>query len=318
RRQVTEPRAVDLRDVLASLDRIVERVVGESITMKVVTTASLWTVRVDRGQIEQVIVNLIINARDAMPEGGRLVVRLTNTQVLAETPLFEGAKPGEYVELSVHDTGVGMSEEVKAHLFEPFFTTKDREQGTGLGLATCFGIVKQSEGYIWAESEVGEGTTVRVLLPRAQTADQKDAPLRADGELPRGTETIFVAEDEEKLRKLAVTVLRRLGYNVLEAENGEVAWNVAEARIDDIDLLLTDVAMPRVSGPELVRRLRTRRPELPVIFTSGYRSDALDLEAAAPDAVLLTKPFSPVILAHAIRRALDGKGRAAQGSSSSS
>lgn len=309
RRQVTEPRSLDLRMVLGNLDRIIERIVGENIEIKTVTSEDLWYVKVDSSQIEQVIINLVINARDAMSEGGRLVICLANMQVMTEAPVIEGAEPGDYVELAVHDTGAGMTDEVKSHLFEPFFTTKHREQGTGLGLATCFGIVKQSDGYIWVESTEGEGTTVRVLLPRSEPAGKPASTPPLEGGLPRGTETVFVAEDEDNLRRLACMMLHRLGYQVLEAENGDVALQVAESRIDDIDLLVTDVAMPRVSGPELARRLRAKRPDLPVLFTSGYASDSSDSRFSMSDTELLTKPFSPVVLAQAIRRMLDTRAR---------
>ena len=307
RREVAEPRSLDLREVLANLDRMLERLIGASIEMKVVVPGDLWRVRVDAGQFEQVIVNLTINARDAMPDGGRLVLRLANTRVVPEAPVFEGVQPGQYVELSVHDTGTGMTEEVKKHLFEPFFTTKDRERGTGLGLATCFGIVTQSEGYIWAESTLGEGTTVRILIPRTEGVDRVEATSPPDESMPQGTETVFVVEDEDNLRRLACQVLRQLGYRVLEAENGEVAMRVAEGRIADIDLLITDVVMPRMSGPELVRRLHAWRSDLPVIFTSGYTRDTIDLHATSPEAEFLRKPFAPPVLARAVRTALDGR-----------
>jgi len=307
RREVAEPRSLDLSEVLANLDRMLERIIGASIEMEIVVPRDLWRVRVDAGQFEQVIVNLTINARDAMPDGGRLVLRLANTRVVPEAPVFEGVQPGQYVELSVHDTGMGMTEEVKKHLFEPFFTTKDRERGTGLGLATCFGIVTQSEGYIWAESTLGEGTTVRILIPRTEGVDRVEATSPPDESMPQGTETVFVVEDEDNLRRLACQVLRQLGYRVLEAENGEVALRVAEGRIADIDLLVTDVVMPRMSGPELVRRLHAWRSDLPVIFTSGYARDTIDLHATSPGAELLRKPFAPSVLARAVRAALDAR-----------
>jgi PAS domain S-box-containing protein len=307
RRQVTEPRSLDLRDILANLDRMLERLIGPNIELKLVAPPDLWRVRVDGGQLEQVVVNLAINARDAMPQGGRLLLHLANTQVAPGAPVHEGVQPGQYVELLVHDTGVGMTDEVKRHIFEPFFTTKDREQGTGLGLATCFGIVTQSEGHIWVESTLGEGTTVRVLIPRTGEVDHAGATELADEHMPRGRETVFIVEDEDQLRRIACHVLRKLGYCVLEAEDGEAALRVAEARIGEVDLLVTDVVMPQMSGPELVRRLQVWKPNLPVIFTSGYARDTSALRADAPDARLLDKPFTLASLANAVREALDAR-----------
>ncbi len=309
RRQVTEPRSLDLREVISSLDRMLDRIIGDPIEVRVLVRDDLWPVKVDRGQIEQVVVNLAINARDAMPKGGLLVIRLANLVISPEAPLGQDVEPGCYVEIAVQDTGVGMTDEVRSHAFEPFYTTKDREHGTGLGLASCFGIVKQSGGHIWAESTRGDGTTIRVLLPRTNGSQDMASAPPPDTPIQTGTETVFVVEDEQRLRKLACRLLENLGYAVLEAEDGEVALGIAQACLDDIDILVTDVTMPRMSGTELAQRLRARRPDLPVLFTSGYDPALQDLHGATPGAELLHKPYSPSALATRVRTILDSRVR---------
>jgi CheY-like chemotaxis protein len=260
--------------------------------------------------MEQVIMNLAVNARDAMPDGGTLTIETTNIVIdEAYAAYHVGAKAGEHVLLAISDTGVGMDDEVKAHIFEPFFTTKERGQGTGLGLSTVFGIVNQNNGYIWVYSEVGKGTTFKIYFPRVEEAEP-EAPARAlplveDGQ---GTETILVVEDEAAVRELIVRVLTAHGYQVLEARDGPEALQVSEHHSDPIDLLLTDVVMPHMNGAELCERLRVPRPEMQVLYISGYTDNAIAQHGVLePGTNLLPKPFSMEGLLHTIRRVLGGR-----------
>jgi PAS domain S-box-containing protein len=308
RRQPLELHLVNLNDVLMDMDKMLRRLIGEDIEMTTMPGADLGTVRVDPTQLEQVVINLVLNARDAMPEGGKLTLETSNVHLdESYAQSHAGIVRGDYVMLAVSDTGIGMSDEVKAHLFEPFFTTKQVGTGTGLGLATCYGIVKQSGGYIWAYSEPGHGTTFRIYFPlvgeKPSALPQRDQV----GYLPPGAETILLVEDEEIVRTLAIHVLGDLGYTVLEAANGEQALRVLQEHAGEtIHLLLTDVVMPKMGGRALAERLRTIRPDLKMLFISGYSENGMaPLTTFEPGVAFLQKPFTPGSLARKVRDVLD-------------
>jgi len=309
RRQPLNPRVINLNEILVEMDKILRRLIGEDIELAIELVKDLWSVRVDPVQLQQVIFNLAINARDAMPEGGRLTLETTNVHLDDQyAQSHTSVIPGDYVMLAISDTGIGMTEEVKAHLFEPFFTTKEVGKGTGLGLATCYGIVKQSGGYIWAYSESRRGTTFKIYLPRAE--EEPSLPrLDEDATLyfPRGDETVLLVEDEESVRSLAIDILRDRGYQVLEASNGHEALLVAAEHKDEpLDLLLTDVVMPKMGGRALAEQLKKTHPDLKVLFMSGYTDDAISHQGVLdPGVALLQKPFTPALLARTVREALD-------------
>jgi PAS domain S-box-containing protein len=298
RRQVLSPKVVDLNRVLAGLEAMLRRMVGDGIELVLVPGADLGRVHVDPGQIEQVITNLVLNASDAMPEGGRLTVETANVELEA-TP--RGGLQGPCVMLAVSDTGRGMDAETRAHLFEPFFTTKARGRGTGLGLSTVYGIVEQSGGTIQVESEPGHGTTIRVSLPRTERVVEVGEPVHSLAPPRYGSEVVLLVEDEDGVLELARESLRIMGYTVLESSNGPAALEIAARHPGPIHLLLTDVVMPEMSGAELARRLARARPDLRVLFMSGYTSEGM-IEAGAP---LLQKAFTLDGLARAVREALD-------------
>ena len=298
RRQVLSPKVVDLNGVLGGLEATLRRMVGDGVELVLVPGADLGRVHVDPGQIEQVITNLVLNASDAMPEGGRLTVETVNVELEA-TP--RGGLQGPCVMLAVSDTGRGMDAETRAHLFEPFFTTKARGRGTGLGLSTVYGIVEQSGGTIQVESEPGHGTTIRVSLPRTERVVEVGEPVHSLAPPRYGSEVVLLVEDEGGVLELARESLRIMGYTVLESSNGPAALEIAARHPGPIHLLLTDVVMPEMSGAELARRLARVRPDLRVLFMSGYTSEGM-FEAGAP---LLQKPFTLDGLARAVREALD-------------
>jgi PAS domain S-box-containing protein len=302
RRQVIEPVVLDANDLLTDVTSLLRRIIGEHIELVTRTTPDLWACRVDVGQMEQVLMNLAVNARDAMPSGGQLCLETANA-VLEEScgPL----PPGEYVRLTVRDTGTGMEEEVQAHVFEPFFTTKPKGQGTGLGLATCYGIVRQHGGHICFSSQPGRGTAFHVYLPRVLGV----APVRTPGQAPAapgGSETILLVEDEPLVLEVAVAALRGLGYKVLCAGSGDEALALARQHPEPIHLLLTDVVMPNMSGPDLARRLAEMRPGTRVLYTSGYTDDTVLLHGVLEAGVaFLQKPYGPAALAARVREVLD-------------
>jgi two-component system cell cycle sensor histidine kinase/response regulator CckA len=328
RKQIIQPRVLDLNQVVAEMNRMLQRIIGEDIQMETILAPGLWSVRVDPARIEQVIVNLAVNARDAMPNGGRLVIETANvvldkTNTLFENPaLYRDFAPSleataerpetgsaEYVLLSVSDTGIGMSEKVKAHLFEPFFTTKQVGEGSGLGLSTVYGVVKQSQGAIQVDSEEGQGTSFKIYLPRTMERPISQARVAQSDDLPRGTETVLLVEDESAVRELAAYVLRRQGYTVLEAANGEEALSLAQKHGTAIDLLLTDVVMPHMSGKELADQLEALYPNIHILFTSGYTDETIDRHGVPiPNVDFIQKPFSPTTLAHQVRDALKRRG----------
>jgi signal transduction histidine kinase/CheY-like chemotaxis protein len=307
RMQVLQPRVIDLNGVVAEMGKMLPRLIGEHIEYSFTPDPKLAPVKADPGQIEQVILNLAVNARDAMPGGGKLSVLTTNVFVdEVEATKRPPMTPGRYILLSVSDTGHGMDEATKGHIFEPFFTTKEIGKGTGLGLATVYGVVKQSGGFIWVDSSPGEGTTFEIYLPQAAgkaanaEAEEKPAPIQG------GSETVLVVEDEAGVRELACKFLSVKGYNVLEAEGGPEALEVARRHPGMIHLLLSDMVMPKMSGTELAARLKTIRPEIRIAFMSGYSEfSSGDLGKRFPEAPVLQKPFSPVTLVAIVREALE-------------
>ncbi len=301
RRQILAPRVLDLNALIPETQKMLGRLLGTTVTMKSVLDPQLGHVRVDSSQVQQILVNLAVNARDAMPGGGTITIETCNVGGESEAP---GSR--ESVVLRVTDTGVGMDAATQARIFEPFFTTKERGRGTGLGLATVYGIVQQSGGYIRVTSAPGEGSSFTVVLPRVRAPLE---PLRASGNsplLPRGTETVLVAEDDESVRAMVDRILRGLGYQVIVASNGREAFAAAASHEGTIDVLITDVVMPGVNGFELARQLRETRPSIAVLLVSGdVDADAIRSGAVESGEVLLEKPFGPPELARAVRAALD-------------
>jgi two-component system, cell cycle sensor histidine kinase and response regulator CckA len=306
RKQVLQPKVLDLNELVDHSTSLLQRLIGEDIELLFVPGADAGRVRVDPGQLEQVIVNLAVNGRDAMPEGGRLTVETANVALLADYAARRvDVAPGPYVMLAVSDTGVGMDRAVQTRIFEPFFTTKGPGHGTGLGLATVYGIVKQSGGHIRVYSEPGRGTVFRIYLPRTD-APVEPASAAAPSALPRGAETVLLVEDESEVRGLAREVLEGLGYTVLEAAVPGDAILIAERHVGLIELLLTDVVMPGMSGSALASRVTAERPETKVLFMSGYTDDAIVRHGVLePGTSFLEKPFSPQALAMKVREALD-------------
>ena len=307
RKQVLQPQLLSLNQAVSGLEAMLRRLLGEDITLAVVLAPDLGTVEADPGQLEQVVMNLAVNARDAMPQGGKLTIETRNVdldQGYAET--HSGVTPGAYVLLAVSDTGHGMDPTVKAHLFEPFFTTKERGQGTGLGLATVHGIVHQSGGHIWVYSEPGHGTAFKIYLPRLS---EGAVPFQREPEpsgLSTGTETVLLVEDDPGVRNLVATTLTKCGYHVLQAEDGAAAAEVARSHEGLIHLLLTDVVMPGISGRSTAESLLRLRPEVKVLYMSGYTDDAITRHGILePGIHLIQKPFTPGALARKVREALD-------------
>jgi PAS domain S-box-containing protein len=313
RREVIEPRVLNLNHVVGELNQMLQRIIGEDVELSIDLAGDLWPVKVDPAQTEQVLMNLVVNSRDAMPDGGTLTIKTENVTLdQAYVAAHVDAQPGDHVLLTVSDTGQGMSGEVQAHLFEPFFTTKEQGQGTGLGLSTVFGIVRRSGGHIGVESHEGEGTSFKLYLPRdmeveVETPAQFLRPDAASSE--RGTETVLVIEDDAGVRHLAVRVLISYGYHVLEAEDGPEALQISEQYEKPIHLLLTDVVMPQMNGRELVNRLRGQRPGLPVLYMSGYADNTiLQLGRLPPDTAFLAKPFSIEDLIRKVRTLMADRG----------
>lgn len=307
RRQLVEPTVFPLNGVVVEMTKMLRRLIGEDLELVVKMAPDAGAVRMDRGQIEQVLANLVVNARDAMPGGGTLTIETQNVQLDEDDARGHGdLAPGRYVFLAVSDTGAGMTDDVKARAFEPFFTTKEQGKGTGLGLATCYGIVKQAGGHIAVYSEVGVGTTMKVYLPLVGGEVGTRETVEATA-LPRGTETVLVVEDEGAVRRVAVRVLQGLGYGVVEARDRDEALRVLEVHPGHIDLLLTDVVLPGIGGRELADRVTAARPGIKVLFTSGYTADViLQHRLLEHDVALLQKPFTRESLARKVRDVLDG------------
>ena len=306
RKQALAPRVVSLDGIVEEIGRMIQRLLGETVELVLALGAPDAHVLVDAVQLEQVLVNLAVNARDAMPQGGRLTI--ASAEVVLGPDDFDGVPAGRWVRMLVSDTGTGMDAETLARAFEPFFTTKGH-QGTGLGLATVYGTIKQSGGHVFCESVPGEGTTFEILLPYATRteASESAAPERQARALT-GSELVLVVEDNHAVRKLVVQILSRNGYRVIEAASPGEALLIGEQENGGIDLLLTDVVMPRLSGPELARRLRETRPELKILFITGYSDEALSLDA---NTAVVHKPFSPTTLLERVRGILDSRAREA-------
>jgi CheY-like chemotaxis protein len=310
RRQILDPRVLDLNAIVADMEKMLRRLLGEDIELLTRLAPDLDRVRADPGQLEQVILNLAVNARDAMPQGGRLTLS-TATAVPDEALLRAHPEMhrGAHVLLTVGDTGCGMDEATRARLFEPFFTTKEVGKGTGLGLATIYGIVKQSEGQITVESTPGQGTTFRIYLPRHEEEPRKARRTSPSFQLPSGSETILLVEDEELVRNLAHMVLQHQGYRVLVAGLGAEALRLASEHVGQIDLLVADVVMPGMSGRQLAQEMAHSRPKMKVLYLSGYTEDAMGRHGVfeGKATALLQQPFTPDELAQKVRDVLDGK-----------
>jgi two-component system cell cycle sensor histidine kinase/response regulator CckA len=311
RQQLLHPEPLDLNAVVRGVEKMLRRSLGEDNVLQLNLTEELGQIRADRGQLEQVLVNLILNARDALRERGRVTISTARTsldEVYAQSHTGVSIPPGQYIRLAVTDTGMGMDAQIQARIFEPFFTTKPVGQGTGLGLSTVYGIVKQSEGFIWCYSEPGQGTTFKIYLPLAGTRTTPVPPERRPVELRGGNETILVVEDEEVVRRLACRGLREQGYTVLEAKHGLEALAQVEQNHQAIDLVISDVVMPELSGRELGARLAVLRPELPILYMSGYTGDdVIQRGLLEPGVPFQQKPFTPEALARKVREMLDGR-----------
>jgi signal transduction histidine kinase/ActR/RegA family two-component response regulator len=310
RKQMLRLEILDLNTVLTGMETMLHHLIGRNIDLRMITSAGFANVKADAGQIEQVIINIVMNAVDAMPNGGKLTLEIVNATLdSAYASRFPELKAGEYIMLAITDTGAGMNEEVRARLFEPFFTTKGVGKGTGLGLATCHGIVKQSGGQIAAYSEPGRGTTFKIYLPQVQQPKKTLPPRINAPELPRGVETILLVEDDPSLREMAGSMLKRLGYSVLSAANGVEALTLAHQQsTGHIDLLFTDVVMPHMSGKELSDRVHSLFPQTKILYTSAYTENAIVHQGALNhDVEFLRKPFTPSALAQKVREILNAK-----------
>ena len=304
RQSVLAPKVFDLNSVITELQKILERLIREDIEYTSAPDPNLMPIKADPGQLEQVIINLVVNARDAMPLGGKLRIATSNVELGEDyARMHPYVKPGAYVMLSVSDSGCGMDSETSAHIFEPFFSTKEQGKGTGLGLSTVYGIVKQSGGSIEVHSELGKGTAFKIYLPATNEKLKKSSLNNLSGS--PGKETVLLVEDEEDLRDMVQELLAGNGYTVLLAAQGVAALAVAEEHKGPIHLLLTDVVMPKMGGPELANTLLLSRPELKVIFMSGYTNQAVDNDTLKPDTNFLQKPFTPGSLVRKVREILD-------------
>ena len=310
RKQIIQPKIFDLNEQLTDLEKMVGRLIGEDIELLMIQGPGLWPVEADPGQMEQVVMNLVINAKDAMPMGGKLTVETANVDLDEDYFHRHGIeeKPGSYVMLAISDTGCGMDKETREHIFEPFFTTKELGKGTGLGLSTVYGIVKQNDGSVWAYSEPGLGTTFKIYLPKTmgdvEPEEKEKTPI---AELD-GSETVLIVEDDDSLRKLAQKTLQKHGYRVLAAENGENALRVSEEHEGSIQLMITDVVMPKIGGKEVAEQLHPIYPQMKVIYMSGYTDNSIaHYGVLEPGLNFIGKPFSAKALARKVREVLDKK-----------
>jgi len=308
RKQIITPRVIDLNKVIDRANRMIGRIIGEDIELNFVSHDSLWSVRMDPTQVDQILINLATNARDAMPSGGKLTIETSNVSLDADSGrhLDEELPPGDYTRVAVSDNGSGMDADTQSKIFEPFFSTKEKDRGTGLGLSTVYGIVKQSDGYITVSSEIDSGTTFMIYFPREKA---KAEPILESTvtEHPRGSETVLLVEDEDLVRTLSVRILERQGYRVLTATNGEAAIKLCRNVQGMVDLLLTDVIMPRMNGRELFNALQEQKPKLKVLYMSGHTDDVVARHGILePGTNFLSKPFTIRDISRAVRRALDG------------
>jgi PAS domain S-box-containing protein len=306
RKQVLRPKVVNLKSLVDDLQKMMGRVIGEDVTLATLLEPGLGSVRVDPGQLEQVILNLVVNARDAMPGGGRLTIATANAELTAADAERHPYRvvPGEYVRLTVQDTGAGMPEGVLARIFEPFFTTKEPGRGTGLGLSMAYGMIKQSGGYIWAHSRPGRGTLIEVYLPRVERAEE-EGTAEARRAIPKGHGTVLLVEDEESVRAVTRRILERGGYTVLEAASGREAVRIFDEAPMPPDLLVTDVIMPEMGGRDLSTHLLARHPELKVVYMSGYADTrGVRRGLASPESNFIQKPFPPDVFLELVQGVL--------------
>ncbi len=307
RKQIIEPRVIQPNEILNNSKKMLERIIGEDISLVFLPSDDVWRIRADPTQIDQIMVNLVVNARDAMPNGGTVNIETSNTTLDSTSAEFDliDQEPRDYVMISVTDTGCGMDKKIQQYIFEPFFTTKTDSRGTGLGLAIVYGIVQQNEGLVSVYSEKGLGTTVRIYLPAVKEAVEAESEV-VPSELPSGYETIMLVEDEEMVRRLSATMLQEQGYRVIVAENGGEAIVLAEQHKGDIHLLLTDVVMPIVNGQELFERLKETRTGLKALFMSGYTEEVVARRGVLDRGIrFIQKPFTLEALAKKVRKALD-------------
>ncbi|MGD0793670.1 MAG: PAS domain S-box protein [Terriglobales bacterium] len=308
RKQLLELKVVDVNTVVGDMERLLRPLIGENIELVTRLSTETGHTRADAGQLEQVIMNLVVNAKDAMPEGGKLTLQSSDVTVRQNFSEHRFIQPGRYAVISVADTGHGMDKETQSRIFEPFFTTKEKGKGTGLGLSTVYGIVKQSNGYVFVQSEIGAGTTFYVYLPRVEDSAEELSPAKPQQNEAGGCETVLLVEDEESVRELVRVTLASRGYNVLEAENGECGLRVAEGFKEHIDILITDVMMPGIGGRELAKKLLLLRPDISVLYLSGYTEDAVVTPGAlGPGTAFLQKPFTLQNLAKKVREVLRSK-----------
>jgi signal transduction histidine kinase/ActR/RegA family two-component response regulator len=307
RKQVLSPRMLDLNALISDFGRMLPRLIGEDIQMVIKPGDSLWKVKADPAQLQQVMMNLAVNARDAMPQGGQLVLEVANTHLDKEyAQRHVGVQPGDFVMLAVSDTGSGIPPEILPHIFEPFFTTKEQGKGTGLGLPTVYGIVKQSGGFVWVYSEVGHGSVFKVYLPRAEGITEQPPEERVAGARPsQGSENILVVEDEEAVREATCEYLASRGYTVLQAGNGADALQVLEQFGKTVHLLITDVVIPGMSGAELGKQVRELRPGTRVLYISGYTENTVVQHGIEAASGFLQKPFTLASLGHKVREVLE-------------
>ena len=317
RKQLLELKVVDVNTVIGDMERLLRPLIGENIELLTRLSTEAGRTRADAGQLEQVLMNLVVNAKDSMPEGGKITIQSSNVTVRQNVGEHRFIQPGRYSVISVADTGHGMDKETQSRIFEPFFTTKEKGKGTGLGLSTVYGIVKQSNGYVFAESQIGAGTTFYVYLPRVEETPEELWPAAAQETEKGGCETVLLVEDEESVRELVRVTLSSRGYKVLEAENGECGLRIAEETKERIDILVTDVMMPGIGGRELAKKLLSLRPSISVLYLSGYTEDAVVTQGAlGPGTAFLQKPFTLQNLAKKVREVLRSRVQAKSASAS--